>query len=229
MKRQNYSYVGISLVILIFGIYFIPKIINRIMNGEVVDKDRHQLEHNLGEKKSNLAVIGKVPAFQFLDQHNDTITDDTYKGKVYVAEFFFTTCPSICPIMNQNMLKVEEAFQGNNEIGIASFTINPDYDTVAVLNEYAEKYGMTHPNWHLLTGDRNAIFDLANTGFNLYVGAAENVEGGFEHSGFFALIDQNGNIRSRKDENQNPIIYYDGLEDSGIKMLIEDIKILLKS
>lgn len=226
--KKNYSYIGISFVILVFGILFIPKILQRISNESVVDEDRHNLQHET-TSAAPLATIGTVPPFQFVDQNSDTITNVTYSGKVYVAEFFFTTCPSICPIMNQNMLKVQDAFQDNTGVGVASFSINPEYDTPEILKKYAQGYGINHPNWHLLTGNRKAIYSLANEGFNLYVGEAPEVEGGFEHSGFFALIDQEGRIRSRMDEFGNPIIYYDGLEEASIQILIEDIEKLLKS
>ena len=227
-KKTNYSYVGISFVILIFGILFLPKIVKRIQNDEIVDKDRHHLERKGTFDAPVLSTIGKVPDFNFTDQNNQSISNLDYLGKVYVVEFFFTTCPSICPIMSQNMVKVQKDFLGNDDFGIASFTINPEYDTPQVLKEYAEAYGMVHSNWHLLTGNHANIYALANDGFNLYVGEAPNVEGGFEHSGFFALIDQQGNIRSRNDKNGNPSIYYDGLEEEGIQMLIEDIHHLLK-
>jgi protein SCO1/2 len=232
MKKSNYSYIGISFIILLFGIIFIPKIINRINNDEIVDGDRHNLVRKAIENQSTLAdslmIIGQVPNFRFTNQTGETITNESYRGKVYVAEFFFTTCPSICPVMNRNMVKVQNKFKGNENVGIASFSIDPAYDTPEVLLEYAQNYKISNPNWHLLTGDKDEIFKLANEGFNLYVGEAPEVEGGFEHSGFFALIDQNGNIRSRFDENDNPIIYYDGLEDEGIRMLMEDISLLLK-
>lgn len=205
---KNYSYIGISFVILVFGIWAVPKIVDKFSTRE-------------------MAVIGQVPDFEFVNQDGQTITNADYAGKVYVVEFFFTTCPSICPIMNQNMVKVQNEFYGNPGLGIASFSINPEYDTPDILKEYASSYKITNPNWHLLTGDKQAIFKLANEGFNLYVGEAPEVEGGFEHSGFFALIDQQGQIRSRFDENDNPIIYYDGLEEEGIQMLMEDIKNLL--
>ena len=226
-KKPNYSYIGISFIILVFGILFIPKILNRWNNDTIVDEDRHNLQHDGVTKVRDMATIGVVPDFTFVNQNGDTITQDTYKGKVYVVEFFFTTCPSICPIMNQNMLKVQKAYANNNNIGVASFTINPEYDTPEVLKNYAEAYGISHPNWHLLTGSREEIYALANKGFNLYVGEAPEVEGGFEHSGFFALIDQDGNIRSRMDSFGNPIIYYDGLEDESVQMLIDDIDTLL--
>jgi len=205
---KQYSYIGISFIILVFGIWAVPKIVGKLF-------------------KEELAVIGKVPEYSFVNQNGATITQDTYKGKVYVVEFFFTTCPSICPRMNENMVKIQNEFFGNSKVGIASFTIDPTTDTPEVLKAYAESYKITKPQWHLLTGDKDEIYNLANAGFNLYVGEAPEVEGGFEHSGYFALIDQEGNIRSRIDENDNPIIYYDGLEDTGIKMLIEDIKTLL--
>lgn len=230
MNKSN-SYIGISFVILIFGIIFIPKIIDRINYDEVVDDDRHNLVRKgkpvEAQPVDTLVTIGRVPDFKFINQLEEEVSNDSYTGKVYVAEFFFTTCPSICPIMNQNMVKIQNEFYDNPNLGIASFTINPEYDTPEVLFAYAESYGITNPNWHLLTGDKDAIYSLANSGFNLYVGEAPEVEGGFEHSGFFALIDQQGNIRSRIDENGNPVIYYDGLEDKGIQMIIEDIKKLL--
>jgi protein SCO1/2 len=169
----------------------------------------------------------EVPAFSFTDQNGKTITNKDYDGKVYVIEFFFTTCPSICPIMTENMIKIQNEFLGNPKVGMASFSIDPEYDTPEILKEYAKTKGINKLQWHLLTGEKEKIFKLANEGFNLYVGEASEAEGGFEHSGFFALIDQNGNIRSRLDENGNPMIYYDGLDDKQIQMLKEDIKNLL--
>lgn len=206
--KKNYSYIGISFIILIFGIWAVPKIIDSL-------------------SKPDLATIGAVPAFSFINQNGKTITNEDYKDKVYIVEFFFTTCPSICPIMTENMIKIQDAFLGNPNVGIASFSIDPAHDTPEVLKEYAQNKGITKPQWHLLTGEKENIFKLANEGFNLYVGEESEDGSGFEHSGFFALVDQEGNIRSRKDENGNPIIYYDGLEDKGIQMLKEDIKKLL--
>ena len=205
---KNYSYIGISFVILIFGIWAVPKIVDRFT-------------------KPRLAKIGKVPEFSFTNQNQKTITNKSYHNKVYIVEFFFTTCPSICPIMNQNMVKIQDQFFGNPNLGIASLTIDPITDTPEVLKEYAIQYKITNPNWNLLTGNKETIYKFANSGFNLYVGENTEVEGGFEHSGFFALVDKEGNIRSRYDEHGNPIIYYNGLGDDGIQMLKEDIKLLL--
>lgn len=227
-KKANYSYIGISFIILLFGILFIPKIINRISNKEIVDQDRHNLERLGNKSSSDLVTIGKVPNFNFLNQDSVAVSDRFFEGKVYVVEFFFTTCPSICPIMNQNMGVLEKQFLKEDDFGIASFTIDPVVDTPEVLKAYATLYEMTHPNWQLLTGEKEAIYKLANEGFNLYVGEAPEVDGGFEHSGYFALIDKQGNIRSRIDDNGNPIIYYDGLEENQINWIKEDIKLLIK-
>lgn len=245
MKKTNYSYIGIAFIILVFGIIFIPKIVDRISNSDVTRKEsRSDFAKDKKELISDLAFIKingeskKVPAFSFTNQNGETITNKDYDGKVYVIEFFFTTCPTICPRMNANLIQIQNTFKDFEDFGVASFTINPDYDTPEVLKAYADHYGVTNPNWHLMTGDKDAIYKLANEGFNLYTGENAEVEGGFEHSGNFALIDKNGFIRSRKDKFGNPIIYYRGIvseeeqmDDDGVKeeisALKEDIRKLL--
>jgi len=205
---KNKSYIGISFIVLIFGIWAIPKIIAKF-------------------QKSDLVEIGPVPAFELTNQNNKRISDKDYLGKVYVIEFFFSTCPTICPKMNQSMLQLQDEFYGNPNFGLASITINPEYDTSKVLKEHADLLGVKHYNWHFLTGDKKYIYDLANKGFNLFAGENNKAAGGFEHSGLFALVDKDGKIRCRKDTQGNPILYYDGLEVSGVKAIKEDIKKLL--
>jgi len=243
-KPTNYSYIGIAFIILIFGIYAIPKIIDRIANDDVTRNNVATDQVNgkpFASELEYLIVNGKrkkVPDFSFIDQDGKTITNKDYLGKVYVVEFFFTTCPTICPKMNKNLVQIQNAFQGIENFGVASFTINPEYDTPAVLKDYAERYGITNPNWHLMTGDQDKIYDLANNGFPLYVAKDNDIEGGFDHSGHFALIDKEGFIRSRI-ENGNPLIFYYGIisedekvDDEGqteqISILKEDIAKLLK-
>ena len=223
---KNKSYIWVSFIVLVFGIIFIPKIVNRVKNGEITDSDRHEIGKKIDNEK--LLTVGKVAPFEFINQNGDTINNSNYDGKVYVVEFFFTTCPSICPIMNKNMILLQNEFLSDENFGIASFSIAPEYDTPEVLKAYADEYGVKHQNWHMMTGDKNKIYALANKGFNIYVGENAEVDGGFEHSGLFALIDKKGNIRCRKDNFGNPIIYYDGIEDIGIKMIKEDIIKLLK-
>ena len=225
---KNKSYIGISFIILLFGIYAIPKIVSRINNGEVVKGDRLDKVENHKTSESKLQKIGPAPKFELTNQNNNTISNSNYKGKVYVLEFFFSTCPSICPKMNKNMILIQNQFFGNPNFGIVSITIDPEHDTAQVLKEHAQQLGVKSSNWNFLTGDKKYIYDLANKGFNLYAGENSKVNGGFEHSGLFALIDKNGDIRCRKDEYGNPILYYDGLEKEGVKALQQDISILLK-
>ena len=130
------------------------------------------------------------------------------------------------------MVDIQNEFFGNPNFGIASFSINPTYDTSEILKEYAEKYKISSPNWHLLSGKpQEEVYELAKQGFKLYAGVGSEEVGGFEHSGLFALIDKDGYIRSRYDENGNPIMYYRALKEqtfhSQVSELKEDIKILL--
>jgi protein SCO1 len=224
---KNKSYIGTAFILLIFGIYFVPKIIERINNNDVVKGDRLNIEGSKTASKSDLFTFNKAPKFSLTNQEGKTITNESYKGKVYIVEFFFSTCPTICPIMNRNMKKINEQFGANSSFGIASITINPENDTPQVLKQHAKLIGAEGANWHFLTGDRSYIYNLSNTGFKLYAGKNSSANGGFEHSGLFALVDKNGNIRCRKDELGAPIYYYDGLEDKGISQIKQDITKLL--
>lgn len=221
------SYIGISFVVLVFGIFAVPNIIDRISSGTTVKGVGLDII-STGKASKNLVTIGPAPGFSLTDQQGKTITTANYKGKVYVLEFFFSTCPSICPIMNRNMIDIQNKFFGNPNFGIVSITINPEHDTPAVLLEHAKELGVKSSNWHFLTGDKSYIFDLSNKGFNLYAGQNPKIQGGFEHSGLFALIDKKGNIRCRKDQYGNPILYYDGLTKEGVKNIQKDIELLLQ-
>lgn len=225
---KNRSYIGISFIILIFGIYAVPKIVERLKNDKVVQGDRLDSVNPATTEEGQLIKIGPAPKFELINQDNKKITNETYKGKVYVLEFFFTTCPTICPKMNESMLVLEKSFFGNPNFGIVSITIDPEHDTSKVLKEHANLLGVKSSNWNFLTGDKAYIFNLANKGFNLYAGENKKVAGGFEHSGLFALIDKNGNIRCRKDDFGNPILYYDGLDKKGVRNIQQDINILLE-
>jgi len=238
---KKYTYVWVSLIILVFGIIFVPKIVERMKSDTVVENDRMNLKDNRAEL-AHIILNGKkrrVPSFEFIDQDSLVITDKDYLGKVYIVEFFFTSCPSICPIMTKNLVDLQEEFKTSDDFGVASFTITPEYDTPRVLKEYAEKHGITDLDWHLMTGNQEAIYALANTGFNIFVSEMPDAPGGFEHAGLFALIDKNGYLRSRVDEFGNPIIYYRGTiteadgensegEKEQISILKEDIYKLLK-
>lgn len=209
MKKN--SYIVVALVVLVFGIYAIPKIIGKFNHDE-------------------LLRFEQVPSFAFIDQDEAVISNETYKDKVYVVEFFFTSCPTICPKMHESMLKLQKGFYGNPSFGIASISIDPKRDTPAVLKEYAGKKGVTLKNWHFLTGEKEDIYNFSNNGFKLYAGENKDVEGGFEHSGLFALIDKDGFIRSRTVKNgdiENPLKFYNGLDPKEVEWLKEDIGILI--
>jgi protein SCO1/2 len=195
----------------------------------------------MGYFKKNLYTVMKVPDFELTDQNNKKITNKDMLGKVYLVEFFFSRCPTICPIMNTNMRAIEDEIN-NPGFGIISITIDPENDTPELLKQHAEKIGVKSPDWHFLTGDRTYIGNLADK-FNIYVGDEEDKSENLNHSGMIALVDKEGNIRCRYNEDNMPILYYSGLnyEDSEGKtpkltgkyhpdreILIEDIRKLLK-
>ena len=239
-NKKKYTYVWVSAIILIFGIFAVYEITKRIKDDTVVNNDRmsgvsmrKDVGFILNEGKKR-----KVPSFSFLNQDSVLVSEKDYLGKVYIVEFFFTTCPTICPIMTKNLVELQETFKDYDEFGVASFTINPRYDTPSVLKKYAEKYGITDRDWNLMTGDQSKIYDLAQEGFYIFANESEDAPGGFEHSGMFALVDKNGYIRSRNDIHGNPLIYYRGTitekqgvnsegEPQQITILKEDIKKLL--
>jgi len=227
------KYIGLFAVILIFGIIFVPKIHDRIVNNTIVDNTRMSTAKSqeadvVVDTSKKLLALQEVPAFDFINQDSQAITNDFYKGKVYVVEFFFSSCTTICPIMNRNMLQVSKEFASQENFGIASISIDPSFDTPQVLKAYASRYKATHPNWNFLTGDKDTIHKLSNEGFKLFAAQDKDEIDGFSHSGLFALIDQNGVVRSRKDKHGNPLFYYNGLEQESIDMLIQDIKKLLQ-
>ncbi len=229
---KKYSYIGISFIILLFGIYVVRNIDRRFNDNDFVQDDRLNKVDKKSGNINSLFKFNKVPDFEFINQEGIIITNSTYNGKVFVVEFFFSTCPTICPVMNQKMLTIQDAFFGNPNFGIASISITPKIDSPKILKEYAKSNGITHKNWHLLTGNSEEIvYALSNKGFKLYAGKGDEDHGGFEHSGLFALVDKDGYIRSRKDNFGNPIMYYRALQEQTfpdqIKELKEDIKLLL--
>jgi len=221
----NKKNIIIIILILVFGLVFVPRIIDRVKNDDISRSESRSLKLDNFEKNIEplpyLLVNNerkKVPDFKFINQNEKLVSNKDYLGKVYIVEFFFTTCTTICPIMNTNLVHIQNSFTAFPDFGIASFSINPEYDTSEVLQLYAQDNGITNPNWNLMTGDRNEIYKLANEGFNLYTAASSDFVDGFEHSGYFAIIDKEGYIRSRVDEFGNPKIYYKGSVDFNEKL-----------
>ena len=141
------KYLGVIIIVIIFAIITLPNIINRIINGQIVENNRASISTPLSYIKINNEPR-KVPDFLFYNQDSLMITNEDFKNKIYVAEFFFTRCPSICPIMNKNMKRIENEFGKRDDFGIASFTIDPENDKPHVLKSYAESYEDFSNNWH---------------------------------------------------------------------------------
>jgi protein SCO1/2 len=204
---------------------------DRIENQSISDTKRLSKSDELSFIKLN-GEKRKVADFLFLNQDSLFISNQDFNGKVFVAEFFFTRCPSICIEMNKNMKVLDELYGDRDDFGIASFTIDPENDTPTTLKKYSELIEVKSKSWHFLTGDKEDIYELSNKGFNIFSSINEAVEGGFEHQGFFALIDKDGYIRSRANNFGTPIVYYSGITNEnenvqGIEMIKEDIEKLL--
>ena len=217
MGMINKRNILIIILLIVFGLVFVPRIIDRVKNNDISRSESRSLKLDNFEK--NIEPLPyllmnnerkKVPEFNFVNQNGELVSNNDYIGKVYIVEFFFTTCTTICPVMNTNLIHIQNSFTKFSDFGIASFSINPEYDTVDILNQYANENGIININWNLMTGDRSEIYKLANDGFNLYTAASSDFIDGFEHSGYFALIDKQGFIRCRNDEFGNPKIYYKG-------------------
>jgi protein SCO1/2 len=162
----------------------------------------------------------KIGPFELLNQNGDTITQADYQGKIYVADFFFTTCPSICPIMTKNMTLLQEEFKNDPDVLLLSHSVTPEIDSVAVLREYADRKGVMDAKWNLVTGDRQQIYDLARKS---YLAVKKNKYGGENamiHTENFLLIDKEGRLRERS---------YDGTDVEEIQALIADIYVLKES
>ena len=159
-----------------------------------------------------------IPPFSFTDQDGQTVTEKTVEGKIYVADFFFTTCPSICPVMAGNLKKVQDEFVDNDNVRILSHSIDPEYDSPEVLKKYAAEKGADTRFWKFLTGNKDSIYDLCENSYMAFAKTDTNAPGGFVHSGFLVLIDKHRHIRGA----------YDGTDEGKTEDLIRDIRILLK-
>ena len=178
-----------------------------------------------------LATIGVeghvIPAFSFINQQNDTITNTDYDGSINVANFFFTNCPTICPIMTNKMKYVQDKLSVYPNIKFLSHTVDPKNDRPEKLLEYARSMQADLTNWNFVTGDKAKIYKIA-TSYLVSAGKEdENEPGGFFHSEKFILIDKEGRVRSGIDINGNPYGAYDGTNDADIKTLVKDIRVLM--
>jgi protein SCO1/2 len=161
-------------------------------------------------------VYHTIPAFSFTNQEGKTISDKDIDGKIYVASFFFASCPSICPKMNEALRGVTDNFKDIPDIKFLSFTVDPEQDSVPVLKEYAAKRNADPNRWWFLTGNKDSIYTLAREGYLVPAAAGKTAED-FFHSQDFILVDKDNHIRG----------YYDGTEPMDVKKLNDEIKVLL--
>lgn len=162
-------------------------------------------------------IYTTIPDFRFVNQDGESFTEQDLNGKIYVADFFFTTCPSICPIMKTQMLRVHERFKNNSKVHIVSHSIDPTHDTVEVLREYADRLGVETKSWTFLHGEMDSIFRVAQEGYLVSAKEDSLAPGGLLHSGAFILVDPEKRIRG----------YYDGTKEQDVDQLMNDMDILL--
>ncbi len=186
------------------------KVVSTEKDGEVVNDTLHYV----------------IPDFEFINQEDTTLSSSDMRGKVYIANFFFSSCPTICPAMNYNLKQVQDRFLGYEDIYFLSFTVDPEYDTPAVLKEYETKIGAVNGRWHFLTGDKQELYKTAR---DFFVNAMEDstAAGGFLHSEYLVIVDWEGRIRSRTDEQGNLKAVYNGTSPDEVNKLKDDVKVLI--
>tara|TARA_Y100000994_G_C15488543_1_gene358360 strand:- start:1 stop:603 length:603 start_codon:yes stop_codon:yes gene_type:complete len=160
----------------------------------------------------------KIDDFSLINQNNEVVSNETYDGKIYVADFFFTTCPGICPIMKENMITLQNEFINDDNVLLLSHTVTPEIDSVSVLKKYSQEKGVLDSKWNMVTGDKKQIYNLARKSYLV----AEDIESPIQydmiHTENFVLVDSKRRIRG----------FYDGTDNDVMDNLISDIKILKK-
>jgi len=163
-------------------------------------------------------VYRSIPAFSFLNQDSAVVTNTDFDGSIYVADFFFTSCPTICPAMHRNLLKVYKKYENNPKVKLISHTIDAKYDTPSRMKAYADKLGIKGTQWEFLWGPRDVVYALAERNYLVSVGEDKAAPGGFIHQGYLVLVDQDKRIRGA----------YDGTVDAQVQQLMEDMDVLLE-
>lgn len=161
-------------------------------------------------------VYNTIPPFSFVNQEGDTVSEKMVEGKIYVTDFFFTTCPTICPVMKRQMIKVYNDIKGKPDVMILSHSIDPEHDTPQVLKKYAQDLGIAGQQWQFLTGNKEKIYEIGQKSYLSTAKEDKSAEGGYIHSGAFILVDKEKRVRGM----------YDGTTEEGTQKLIADIKTL---
>lgn len=173
---------------------------------------------NTVDSKTTIDTVYKtIPPLQFINQDSLAVTDHNFDGKIYVADFFFTSCPDVCPIIQRNMLKVYQKYKNNQQVKLISYTIDAAHDTPLKLKQYATKLGVSGTQWEFLWGSKQAIFSLAKNDYQVSVDDDTKGPGGFAHEGFLVLVDPQKRMRG----------VYDGTNEQQVDKLMKDMDILL--
>lgn len=178
--------------------------------------ERNPIEREVDGKKIIDTVYHTIPNFSFLNQDSTALTQDFFNGKIYVANFFFTHCPSICPTMQRNLLKAYEKYKGNDKIAFLSHSIDFKYDQPSVLKDYANKLGVDNAQWQFVTGSKADIYGIAEK-YMVYTKEDANVPGGYDHQGYLVIIDPEKRIRGA----------YDGTNDEQVNQFLQDLDVIL--
>ncbi len=176
--------------------------------------ERETAAKTVDGKEVTDTIYHTIPDFSMVNQYGDSVTNKSLDGKIYVADFFFTTCPSICPIMHRNMLTVYNEFKNTPDVNIISFTIDPKHDSVAVLKTYADKLGIAGNSWLLLQGQKEQTYQLSKS--FLVTTPKEDTKEKYIHDGYFILVDKQKHVRGM----------YDGTDPKQVEKLVVDIKTL---
>lgn len=173
----------------------------------------------LGEKKevNGVTIYHTIPDFQFINQDSQLVTNATFSDKIYVTDFFFTSCPTICPKVKQQLLRIYEKFENEENLLILSHSIDTKRDTVERLKKYADGLGIDAERWHLVTGDKDKIYAIADDYFSIAI-EDPDAPGGFDHSGNIILVDWNRQVRS----------FANGTDPEKVDLFIQDIELLLQ-
>ena len=163
-------------------------------------------------------IYQTIPDFNFLNQDSVSVTNKDFDGKIYVADFFFTSCPSICPIMHRNLLKIYDEFKDNKDVKLVSHTIDFKYDTPSKLKRYADKLGVAGTQWEFLNGPQEQVYQIAEKNYLVAVGVDKDSPGGYIHQGWMILVDKEKRLRGA----------YDGTDEKQMAQLSEDMKTLLE-
>lgn len=217
MTKNNWITFILSILVCVLIYFYVTSTLsNKVLpiynpsnfNPELVDKSLQSTNKN-----------HIISDFSLVNQNGETITQENYKDKIYIADFFFTRCGTICPIMTNNMAKIQNEFLNDNDIMLLSLSVTPEIDSVPILRDYANNKGVIDSKWNVTTGDKKHIYDLARKS---YFAVVEQGDGGlqdFIHTPNVILIDKKQQIRG----------IYDGTNDDDIKQIIVDIKTLKSS